>query len=100
MSDQELRPSDEEELGPESKPGGSAGMRALLKRSLAEPPKPQEGEILLGVQRKIRKRSRGKFYGDGWSTANARMGYGLVAGLFLVVLVLAYAGMTPGFSGK
>jgi hypothetical protein len=92
--------SDQEELGPESKPGGSDAMRALLKRSMEEPPKPEEGEILLGVQRKIRKRSRGKFYGDGWSTANARMGYGLVAGMFLIVLALAYASMTPGFLGK
>jgi hypothetical protein len=91
---------EQEELSPESKPGGSAAMRALLKRSMEEPPKPQEGEILLGVQRKIRKRSRGKFYGDGWSTASARMGYGLVAGTFLIVLALAYASMIPGFLGK
>jgi hypothetical protein len=45
---------DEQEQGPESERGNA--MQALLKRSLAEPPKPQEGEILLGVQRKIRKR--------------------------------------------
>lgn len=84
--------SDEEEFGPTSD-----AMRALLKRSVAEPAPAPEGEILRGVQRKIRKRSRGRFYGDGWSTSQSRLGYGLVAGMFLIVLALAYASMTPGF---
>src|SRR4051812_41544724 len=71
-------------------------LSALLKRSLAhaEPelaePAPDESEkdrlLLLGVQRKLRKRSKGKFYADGWSTSASRVNYALVAGVMLVVI--------------
>jgi hypothetical protein len=91
--------SDEEELGPTSD-----AMRSLLKRSLQKPEPEREqsadNEILRGVQRKIRKRSDGKFYGDGWSTTQSRIGYGAAACTFLVILLLAYAGMNSGFFGK
>ncbi len=52
-------------------------------------------DILAGVQRKLRLRSRGKFYGDGWSTANARMSYVLVAIVMLLVLGVAYFALGP-----
>jgi hypothetical protein len=57
---------------------------ALLKRSLAKTedllgePK-ADAELLASVQRKLRKRSKGKFYGDGWSTSATRMNYTLIA---------------------
>jgi hypothetical protein len=76
----------------------SLQMRALLKRSLVTPeePSPQkESAILTGVQKKLRKRSRGKFYGDGWSTTQSRLGYSLVAMVMLVVLALSYFYMMP-----
>ena len=55
-------------------------VRSLLKRAFgansagAEPPP----DLLPGVQRRIRVRSRGKFFADGWSTTQARMTYALV----------------------
>jgi hypothetical protein len=52
-------------------------------------------DLLLGVQRKIRQRSRGKFYGDGWSTTQTRMSYVLVAFAMLVILVIAYFALGP-----
>ena len=68
-------------------------LSALLKRSLtpaepapaadAEPAKEQSEQdraLLLGVQRKLRQRSKGKFYADGWSTSHSRVNYALVAG--------------------
>lgn len=85
---------------------------ALLKRSLAtseeatwgsRPDHPQsstsDDELLASVQRKLRKRSKGKFYGDGWSTTQSRLNYALVAGVMLVTIALVYLALGPtGFS--
>ena len=82
-------------------------LSALLKRSLtpaeparapdAEPAKESEQDraLLLGVQRKLRQRSKGKFYADGWSTSHSRVNYALVAGVMLVVIVAVYLAMGP-----
>src|SRR5580704_15861345 len=71
-------------------------MASLLKRSLGDVPVPKaEGDVLRGVQRKLRQRSRGKFYGDGWSTTNARMSYVLVAVVMLVIMGIAYFALGP-----
>ena len=71
-------------------------LASLLKRSMAEPSQPKEGrDILRGVQQKLRQRSRGKFYGDGWSTSNTRMSYTLVAVVMLVILGVAYLALGP-----
>jgi hypothetical protein len=70
-------------------------MASLLKRSLADDSLPKSGAVLRGVQRKIRQRSRGKFYGDGWSTTNTRMSYVLVAIVMLVVMGIAYFALGP-----
>jgi len=84
-------------------------LSALLKRSLAAPAEPeaakagpeeqkeseQDRALLLGVQRKLRQRSKGKFYADGWSTTHSRVNYALVAGVMLVVIVAVYLAMGP-----
>lgn len=97
-NDRELTPEELAEL--EQAPAVSA----LLKRSLAsaddvalEPAK--DAELLASVQRKLRKRSKGKFYGDGWSTSQSRLNYALVAGVMLVTIVAVYLALGPtGFS--
>jgi hypothetical protein len=81
-------------------------LSALLKRSLAGPVEPettgapealsaQDRALLVGVQRKLRQRSKGKFYADGWSTTHSRVNYALVAGVMLVVIVAVYLAMGP-----
>ena len=83
-------------------------LSALLKRSLAAPaapetaatttpqePSEQDRVLLLAVQRKLRQRSKGKFYADGWSTTHSRVNYALVAGVMLVVIVAVYLAMGP-----
>lgn len=79
-------------------------LKALLKRSLdsadvsEEAPKDdaeKDRQLLLGVQRKLRQRSKGKFYADGWSTTQSRVNYALVAGVMLVVIVAVYLAMGP-----
>ena len=80
-------------------------LSALLKRSLAAPepeatePPLEDAEkdrlLLVAVQRKLRKRSKGKFYADGWSTSASRVNYALVAGVMLVVIVAVYLALGP-----
>jgi hypothetical protein len=69
-------------------------MRALLKRSLARDVE-NAPDLLAGVQRRIRTRSKGKFYADGWSTTQARMNYVLIGLLTLLLVVLAYFVLSP-----
>jgi|CZKU01.1.fsa_nt_gi hypothetical protein len=97
--------SDQPDPIPEAEPAGAhesaddgetdaSAMRALLKRSLA-----RDGEnapdLLAGVQRRIRARSRGKFYNDGWSTIQARANYALIGVVTLLLAVLAYYMLSP-----
>ncbi len=90
-------PEEEVDEGP---PSGEDPMAALVKRSLATPTAPSTAlgptpSILRGVQRRIRKRSRGKFFADGWSTTDARVSHALIAGAMLLILVVAYFALGP-----
>ena len=74
-------------------------LSALLKRSISaetekEPPI-DDKKLLQGVQRKLRKRSKGKFYGDGWSTSQSKLNYALVAAVMLVTIVAVYLALGP-----
>lgn len=79
-------------------------LASLLKRSLNkledESPDEQRDKVLLAsVQRKLRKRSRGKFYGDGWSTSQSRLNYALIAAVMLITILAVYLALGPtGFS--
>lgn len=79
-------------------------LSALLKRSLVRTedllPEPEkERELLASVQRTLRTRSKGKFYGDGWSTTQSRLNYALIAAVMLVTIVAVYLALGPtGFS--
>ena len=71
-------------------------MKGLLKRALATDVVAKDApDLLHGVQRRIRKRSKGKFFNDGWSTGQARIGYVLVALVTLVLVAIAYYGLGP-----
>jgi hypothetical protein len=95
MSDEQEKDVDEVEV---------PALSALLKRSLTVEPaaaEPAEDDdekdrlLLVGVQRKLRQRSKGKFYADGWSTSASRVNYALVAGVMLVVIVAVYLALGP-----
>lgn len=57
----------------------------------AEAPPP---DLLGGVQKRLQKRSGGRFYGDGWSRLAGILPLELIATLVLIALVVAYAAMT------
>ena len=99
-------PEEGAELGGAADAKGEKGddaISALLKRSLgakdAEPPAAKE--FLRGVQKRIRTRSRGKFYADGWSTSSSRVSYMVVAVAMLLVIAIAYFALGPmGISAR
>lgn len=62
-------------------------VRELLRSALAPPKGAVAPALLQGVQRRIRTRSRGKFYGDGWSTAKSPRSTYLVTSLLMLVLI-------------
>ena len=75
-------------------------VRDLLRSALAPPPGAPPPDILRGVQRKLRKRSRGKFYGDGWSTARSpRSTYLFTSILMLALIGIVFLVLIPWGSG-
>jgi len=62
-------------------------MRDALRKALRPPPGAVAPELLEGVQKKLRTRSRGKFYGDGWSTARSPRSTYLVTSVIMLVLI-------------
>lgn len=74
----------------------SEAVRDLVKRALATETLAKDApDILRGVQRRIRTRSRGKFFADGWSTTQARQAYLFVALVTLLLVGLAYYALLP-----
>lgn len=62
-------------------------MRDMLRRALRPPAGSVAPELLGGVQKKLRTRSKGKFYGDGWSTARSPRSTYLVTSVIMLVLI-------------
>ena len=62
-------------------------MRDVLRKALRPPPGAVAPELLEGVQKKLRTRSKGKFYGDGWSTARSPRSTYLVTSVIMLVLI-------------
>jgi hypothetical protein len=62
-------------------------LREIMRQVMDRPPKGAPPNILGGVQRKLRSRSRGKFYGDGWSTARTPRSTYLITSLFMLALI-------------
>lgn len=55
---------------------------------------PVAPDLLVGVQRRLQKRSGGRFYQDGWSRMAGIFPLELLATLVLIALVVAYVAMT------
>jgi hypothetical protein len=90
-------PSPEAPLSDEPLPEDATedvAMQSLLKKAVERSDAPVP-DLVAGVQRKLRKRSRGKFYADGWSTAASRTGYAVVAVAMLLILAVAYLVLGP-----
>lgn len=75
-------------------------LREIMRGVLDRPPEGGAPDLLKGVQRKLRVRSRGKFYADGWSTAPTPRSTYLVTSLFMLALIaLVFLVLIPWGSG-
>jgi hypothetical protein len=74
--------------------GAESIRRLVQKSSRLDEASPN---LVLGFQRKLRARSRGKFYADGWSTSREPpiMTYLITSLLMLALIFAAYATMRP-----
>lgn len=72
----------------------AADLRSALKGGGEEEAPP---DVLAGFQRKLRERSRGKFYADGWSTSRHPPinTYLITSLLMLAVMGVIYALLAP-----
>ena len=70
-------------------------LRSMLRGALREEAPPPN--VLAGVQKRIRERSKGKFYADGWSTAKhpPLNTYLITSLLMLAILGISYALLSP-----
>jgi hypothetical protein len=87
--------SDEEPKDFEAEDDGE--LRSLLRGALRVPEEAQKSDVLRGVQERIRKRSRGKFYADGWSTAKHPpiYTYLVTSALMLMIAIVVYVVLWP-----
>lgn len=75
--------------------GALAGVGAEAAPPALEKPEDKAPDaIIAGVQRRIHKRSGGKYYADRWSRTAGLLPLELIATLLLVGLVVAYVAMT------
>lgn len=75
-------------------------MRDILRKALRPPQGAVAPELLEGVQKKLRTRSKGKFYGDGWSTARSpRSTYLVTSAIMLVLIGFVFLILLPWGSG-
>ncbi len=92
----DAEPSDDDEKHEEEPPLDEVEVRELLRRALRPPPGSVAPSLLSGVQQKLRTRSKGKFFGDGWSTARSpRSTYLGTSALMLVLLALVFLLLLP-----
>jgi hypothetical protein len=77
----------------ESEESTQESVRSILRRAKIRRP---EVDLLTGVQRRIRERSRGRFYADGWSRRTSPTSTYIVTSLLmLVILSLVYFVLLP-----
>jgi hypothetical protein len=102
MSEADEKPGPPEPITDDEAPEGDepaldeVDMRDLLRSALAPPAGAVAPSLLDGVQRKLRKRSRGRYYGDGWSTARApRSTYLFTSVLMLALTILVFLSLIP-----
>ena len=71
-------------------------LRDMLRGAMRPPAGAIAPSLLRGVQGRLRARSHGKFYGDGWSTAESpRSTYLITSIIMLAVIALVFLVLIP-----
>jgi hypothetical protein len=100
LADEEAKKNGAESEDETEVPFDEVEMRDVLRRALRPPAGAVAPELLEGVQKKLRTRSRGKFYGDGWSTVRSpRSTYLVTSVLMLVLITFVFLILLPWGSG-
>ncbi|MBK7585199.1 MAG: hypothetical protein IPI67_34055 [Myxococcales bacterium] len=90
--------AENDDESPELDEAAESKLRDLLRGSLgdAKEEPPPESEFLRGVQKRLRDRSGGKFYDEGWSTARHPPTYTYLwtSVLMLAIVLAVYATLT------
>ena len=86
-----MTPTPEEEIDERE----SEAVGQWLKRTLSQGDQTRSPNLLPGIQRRIRLRSKGKFFRDGWSTMQGPAGHLLIAITTLLMVALAYFALAP-----
>jgi hypothetical protein len=75
-------------------------LKDLLRTALRPPAGSVAPSLVPGVQKKLRARSRGRFYGDGWSTTRSPRSTYLVTSLVMLALIIfIFCVLVPWGSG-
>ncbi len=90
MTDRKL----EDEEIPEGALEDDKEMQKLLASAMSDVGAPQP-DLVKRVQTTIRKRSKGRFFSDGWSTANTRANYLVIALTMLLIAGVSYFVLHP-----
>ena len=78
---------------------GQESVRELVRDAMSNPSVPPD--LMQGVQRRIRARSRGKFYADGWSTSkHPPVNTYLVTSVMMLALLCAIYALLHPLSGS
>jgi|GEM_PF-2012345 len=90
---------DDVEAEPDGLGEDAAALARLLRGALGEDP--ETPDVLRGVQRKLRQRSGGKFFSDGWSTERQPpIQTYLVTSLVMLAIILAIWAVLYPISGS
>jgi hypothetical protein len=84
-----------DEFGPESRRDDD--VQRLVKSAFDDSDELSNVDVLGGVQQRLRERSRGKFYRDGWSTVRHPpfATYFITSLMMLAIMAIIYAILTP-----
>lgn len=95
MSDDEAHRQESEDDGDEDLGVDEVDVRDALRAALQVPP-PDDIKIARGVQRRIREKTAGRYFSDGWSTSTEpRNTYLVTAALMLALVLLAWWLLAP-----
>lgn len=76
-------------------------LKDALRGAFQAPPGAVAPNLLRGVQKKLRVRSRGKFYGDGWSTAESpKTTYLVTSAIMLLLVLIVFFALVPWSSSS
>jgi hypothetical protein len=88
--------ADKDDFDPDDGGLDEVDLRDMLRGALRPPQGAVAPSLLRGVQGRLRARSKGKFYGDGWSTAQSpRSTYLVTSIIMLAVIAMVFLVLIP-----